>query len=81
MPRALLGCAPRRTLRKTLNATKRTLARARSDAARALGVRGIRPSPLEGAFSGVQSLPESLAGRARSWGARRADSPEDSKRH
>ena len=42
MPRALLGSASRRTLRKTLNATKRTLQRARSDAARALPCRTLR---------------------------------------
>ena len=61
MPRALLGCARRRTqtpnatkrtpqrarsdAARALNATKRTLQRAGSDAARALGVRAPPDSP------------------------------------
>ena len=58
MPRALLGCAPRRTLRKTLNATKRTLQRARSDAARALCAPPDSPEDAARAL-GVRAPPDS----------------------
>ena len=84
MPRALLGCAPRRTLRKTLNATKRTLQRTRSDAARALGVRAPPPEGSDAARAlGVRAPPDSPEDFvARALGVRAPpDSPEDSKRH
>ena len=59
------------TLRKTLNATKRTLQRARSDAARSLGVRAPPDSPEDS--NATKRTPKGSVGcRARSWGARPA---------